>query len=145
MRKDKNSFNRRFVKKQDSEGCNCRRSSCIKNYCECFNSGQKCGLSCNCDSCKNPAPDYYDKPRRHFLATPGSTAAKEEPSEGPALDDKAALFERMDRTEFKSRAPEKMGEPRLSGFQLKRTNLLPYLEDLKDVIDAEPALRKKIQ
>ena len=33
--------------------CRCRRSNCMKNYCECFSNGQKCALTCNCNECKN--------------------------------------------------------------------------------------------
>ncbi|GAV81174.1 CXC domain-containing protein [Cephalotus follicularis] len=34
-------------------GCNCRRSSCLKRYCECFQGGVGCSFSCRCEGCKN--------------------------------------------------------------------------------------------
>jgi len=36
------------------KGCNCKKSSCLKKYCECFNSGFGCGEFCKCETCKNP-------------------------------------------------------------------------------------------
>lgn len=34
-------------------GCNCKKSSCLKKYCECFQGGVGCSSSCRCEGCKN--------------------------------------------------------------------------------------------
>eukprot|EP00871_Galdieria_phlegrea_P000970 jgi/Galph1/1874/GphlegSOOS_G558.1 len=35
------------------KGCNCKRSNCLKNYCECFHAGVFCSSLCKCTDCKN--------------------------------------------------------------------------------------------
>ena len=37
----------------NSVTCNCKKSNCLKNYCECFQFGLKCTYSCGCVDCKN--------------------------------------------------------------------------------------------
>jgi hypothetical protein len=40
--------------KKESRNCNCKRSNCLKLYCECFANGAYCHVGkCNCISCMN--------------------------------------------------------------------------------------------
>lgn len=35
-------------------GCRCKRSKCLKKYCECYHAGAKCNPDvCQCEGCRN--------------------------------------------------------------------------------------------
>ena len=36
-----------------SFSCNCKKSKCLKLYCDCFSINRFCGPSCNCENCAN--------------------------------------------------------------------------------------------
>ena len=39
--------------KADNDGCNCKKSKCLKLYCICFAAGKSCGPTCHCIHCNN--------------------------------------------------------------------------------------------
>lgn len=59
LEKNPIAFSKKFKKiskgdlRLHSRGCNCKRSGCLKKYCECFAEGLKCTNMCKCRGCKN--------------------------------------------------------------------------------------------
>lgn len=40
-------------------GCTCKKTFCLKMYCECFSTGKICGDDCACTGCKN-TPEFEE-------------------------------------------------------------------------------------
>lgn len=43
------------------KGCHCKKSSCLKNYCECYEAKVPCTERCKCTSCRNTENDRISK------------------------------------------------------------------------------------
>ncbi|XP_016068906.1 PREDICTED: tesmin [Miniopterus natalensis] len=75
------------VKPRHSKGCHCKRSGCLKNYCECYEAKIMCSSTCKCIGCKN----YEESPeRKPLVAAPsyleaGGSEGGPHPSGPPKL------------------------------------------------------------
>ncbi|KAJ1379499.1 Tesmin/TSO1-like CXC domain [Sesbania bispinosa] len=51
-------------------GCNCKKSSCLKKYCEFYQGGVGCSVSCRCEGCKNTYGRKDGSPPAERVAEP---------------------------------------------------------------------------
>ncbi|GAB5373079.1 hypothetical protein AAMO2058_001719200, partial [Amorphochlora amoebiformis] len=64
------------TKRNTDRSCSCKRSQCLKRYCECFQARQPCWFRCACNSCRNPhgvAPKPPDT-GKHITSAGSETA-----------------------------------------------------------------------
>lgn len=60
------------AERQHTKGCNCKRSGCLKNYCECFEARIACSQNCKCIGCRNMEDDSHTS----FGDHPGSLSVE---------------------------------------------------------------------
>jgi hypothetical protein len=56
------------------KGCHCKKSNCLKRYCECFQAGVLCTDACRCDGCKNCSASGGGGHQQGPFALPASLA-----------------------------------------------------------------------
>lgn len=88
-------------------GCNCKKSNCLKKYCECYQGGVGCSISCRCEGCKNAFG------RKDGPGLPGAEAEIEEAQ----TSEKHVMDKRSDPHAFRS------DEDQSSEFTLPKTPL----------------------
>ena len=73
LARNKDAFKPRIKK---SIECRCKRSACLKKYCDCYNHGVYCNSEiCRCKGCENVDPDKPDKKKKAKLQPKSSTSA----------------------------------------------------------------------
>jgi hypothetical protein len=53
---EKKLMGRKFGQELKTEGCNCKKSRCLKLYCVCYSNGLRCSRTCLCKDCANKGP-----------------------------------------------------------------------------------------
>ncbi|XP_002124866.2 protein lin-54 homolog [Ciona intestinalis] len=65
----------RDANRTHQKGCNCKRSGCLKNYCECYEARIPCTSKCKCIGCKNLEEDSVALKEQHPLMNLADAAA----------------------------------------------------------------------
>jgi hypothetical protein len=58
--------------KSHTYSCKCRKSACLKKYCECYNAYKECNPSCRCVDCQNTPDDEPVKANEGTLVPPST-------------------------------------------------------------------------
>ncbi|KAK3923764.1 Protein lin-54-like protein [Frankliniella fusca] len=53
--------------RRHTKGCNCKRSGCLKNYCECYEAKIACSNNCKCVGCRNIEDDIDRRSLRELI------------------------------------------------------------------------------
>lgn len=78
LMKDPTAFEEKVKTNGHQKGCRCKRSKCLKKYCECYNAGVKCNPNiCQCIGCHN-AGEAEDAPEDPPESVPVDGDAKDE-------------------------------------------------------------------
>ncbi|KAK9725507.1 hypothetical protein RND81_05G149000 [Saponaria officinalis] len=95
-------------------GCNCKKSNCLKKYCECYQGGVGCSINCRCEGCKNA---FGRKDGSTFLAIEAETEEDQNP-------EKRMMEKGLEHPVFHN------DESKTSEFSLPKTPLSHYRQSV---------------
>ncbi|XP_052755070.1 protein lin-54 homolog isoform X2 [Galleria mellonella] len=72
--------------RRHNKGCNCKRSGCLKNYCECYEAKIACTSMCKCVGCRN-VEETLERARRRDITRRHPLAGRD-----PRLSSPTALY-----------------------------------------------------
>jgi hypothetical protein len=81
-----------------SKRCRCRRSRCLKKYCDCFAAGSFCGPECECEGCGNHQDNQEQVERARQSASQRSSTSGEALNGEPSASERSSRGCRCKRT-----------------------------------------------
>ncbi|XP_026321238.1 protein lin-54 homolog isoform X2 [Hyposmocoma kahamanoa] len=66
------------IVRRHNKGCNCKRSGCLKNYCECYEAKIACTSICKCVGCRN-VEETLERARRHVQSARNDAGRRAQP------------------------------------------------------------------
>ena len=118
------------------KGCHCKRSHCLKKYCECFQAGIKCSDLCRCEDCHNKGEPAQATTTTTTMLKRAAPSGLETPNKKKAH---AALKRVSPSTPTQKKTPGMMKRVAPSTPNVKRTPTL-----LKRVAPYTPSQKKTI-
>ena len=76
--KNPNAFKEKIGSSKHNNGCTCKKSRCLKKYCECFQNGVLCAAKCKCSDCENYEGSIALADRRRKIKDPKSAEVAKE-------------------------------------------------------------------
>lgn len=121
-------------------GCKCRRSNCVKKYCECYAGNVKCTANCRCVACKNMAPGQQSG------AGPSGALALQLQAETPVVKSEDNTNNNNNTTPSLPSPPNIIGVPQVSAVPLavvpqQQQQAFPHLHPGQVMQNAQAARR----
>lgn len=76
-----------------NKGCHCKRSNCLKKYCECFQANIVCSERCKCTDCRNyEGSEARERILATFLPSAAEDAKRQKVEQPPSPADSGTFF-----------------------------------------------------